>query len=210
MFKRTALRATKKTPLSVKTGIVSFFLGSRPQRKGGSDLLLPLSLVVRCVSDCGPTFGRQTCPRTRSAVFSELPCNQRHACGPDAAAAGVQNNCVPAFWRPACHSRSNTFPAAGSFGSPFCPPDRANTTRWHCGAVYSAAAVSQRGRYRRPVRHRRKTPLVSAPHWYGHGQTDAGQRKRCHAPPAPGGPGEIIGRVCGCGLDGNYVLMDMF
>lgn len=65
------------------------------------------------------------------------------------AAAPAQNNCAPVSRHPDCHSPPNTFPAAGSFGSPADPPDGASTARWHCGPKYSAAAGFLLDRYRK-------------------------------------------------------------
>ena len=72
IFSRQATgRARKKTPPGVNLLLLSFFLGLRPWRKGGSGPPLPLIHVARHELNYDPTSVRQRCPRTKSAVSLE-------------------------------------------------------------------------------------------------------------------------------------------
>ena len=137
--------AIKKTPTGVIPYILSSFLSSKRSPRGDSDLPLPLNPAARRVLSYAPTFGRQTCPHTRSAACAAHPDSPARFAGQDAAGPWDGSRCPAAFAYRVYHFRSNISPGKDSFGSLRGLPNTPSTHRWRCGTAPSLEALSHWG-----------------------------------------------------------------
>ena len=152
--------AIKKTPIGVIPYILSSFLSSKRSPRGGSGPPLPLNPVVRRVLSYVPTFGRQTCPRTRSAACAAHPDSPARFAEQDAAGLWDGSMCPAAFARRVYHFRSNISPGKDSSGSLRGLPNTPSTHRWRCGTAPSREGLSRwgNGKHRSP-HHKKRYPV---------------------------------------------------
>ena len=135
-------KAIKKTPIGVIPCTLSSFLSSKRSPRGGSGPPLPLNPAARRVLSYAPTFGRQTCPRTRSAACAAHPDSPARFAGRDAVALWDGSRCPAAFAHRADHFRSNISPGKDSSGSLRGLPNTPSTHRWRCGTAPSREVLS--------------------------------------------------------------------
>ena len=145
-----SMLGNKKTPLGVNGWPRSFFWGSKRLPKGGSGPPLPLSLVVRRVSNCGIVSGWRKYLRTRFAVPSRPVDIQTPSVWTDAAEPSAWNSCPAIFSRHACPFHSGIFPEEGSCRSLSALPNTPRTTRCRCGKTSWPAVLSLADKHRDP------------------------------------------------------------